>query len=148
VTPGPHRLPLISNSTPHGSGYLDLEVLLLTGTTLAQITDTSGLTIVGRPSLAAGKMAFSSTGDPTGANPDGGYDVFHYDGSNLAQITDTTGATSTSASLEGHSIAFASDADLTGANSDGNSKIYVARPTVFADGLEAGDTSAWSATLP
>lgn len=84
-----------------------------------------------RPVLSAdGKsLAFTSTFDPLGQNPDHNAEVFRYDiaSQTLVQITHTSGADASSVGLsaDGSRIVFSSAADLTGGNADGNMEVFV-----------------------
>ncbi|OWY63619.1 hypothetical protein B7486_52075, partial [cyanobacterium TDX16] len=77
-------------------------------------------------------LAFTSAGDPLGANPDGSVEVFRFDvvQQRLAQLTDLpAGATIAFDSLDvdhdGTSVVFATDADPVGNNPDGNLELFV-----------------------
>jgi uncharacterized protein (TIGR03437 family) len=81
------------------------------------------------------RIAFASTDNPLGTNPDGNSEIFLHDGARLIQITNTTpsdisartgeGNFQPSISDDGRFIAFSSNRSLTGQNADGNFEIYV-----------------------
>jgi len=101
--------------------------------TITQITNSTGPCLSAFPSLSAnGSIAFDSTCDPTGANPDGNLEIFVFDAvtKRLTQITHSTGYCANGiASLNAlGSIAFQSTCDLTGGNPEGNREIFLATP--------------------
>ncbi|HEY0004584.1 MAG TPA: lamin tail domain-containing protein [Pyrinomonadaceae bacterium] len=81
------------------------------------------------------RLAFASTDNPTGANPDGNSEIFFYDGDHLRQITDTypgdlsqrlrNGNFRPSISDDGRFIAFTSNRDLTNLNADANLEVFI-----------------------
>ncbi|MFV1859541.1 MAG: TolB family protein [Anaerolineales bacterium] len=117
------------------------EIFLYDTTTisLTQVTNTSGpvggffMVGLGRPPMNADgtRIVYVSREDPTGANPDGGSEVFLYD----ATTVTTTQVTNIPAlggfpqyaqiSGDGARISFSATADLTGGNSDGNMEFYL-----------------------
>lgn len=77
-------------------------------------------------------VAFESNCDPTGGNPDGGYEIFRYDrnSNNFLQVTDTAaGRINSGARLygqnDGRILVFTSDADLTGTNADNSLEAFL-----------------------
>lgn len=100
--------------------------------TITQITHSSGFgNFSGDPSLDGGAIAFVSSVDLTGENPDGNGEIFFFDGSTIIQITHSAHgsgspfASSSLPSLDGGSIAFNSNANLTGDNPDGHDEIFL-----------------------
>ena len=81
------------------------------------------------------RIAFASSNDPLGTNPDGNSEIFLYDGTRLTQVTNTSpgslgnrttnGNFQPSISDEGRFIAFSSNRDFGGQNVDGNFEIFV-----------------------
>ncbi|MGB7293423.1 MAG: hypothetical protein WBD99_14705 [Thermodesulfobacteriota bacterium] len=130
------------------SGYsalplLPLVIFLLIGLpTLAQaqvnclftqITDTSEGDNI-RPGISSEgtRIAFSSSNDLTGENPDGNDEVFLFDtsSSSFTQITDSTGGVLNSSfrlslNSDGTKISFMSNRDLAGDNADENDEIFL-----------------------
>ncbi|MDZ7791351.1 MAG: hypothetical protein U5L08_12830 [Xanthomonadales bacterium] len=94
------------------------------GTSLSQITDTTSGDSYW-PSLDSGIIAFESSADLTGDNPDGSIEIFVLTPFGFTQITDATSGESSLPSLDGSAIAFSSTSDLTGDNSDSNSEIFL-----------------------
>lgn len=115
----------LTGQNPDGS----FEIFLYDGSSIVQITDSTAeaypFPSSRFPSLDAGRIAFQSTADLTGDNPDGSSEIFLFDGSAIAQITDAVGGSSGNPSLSGGSIAFESSSDLTGGNPDGSSEIFL-----------------------
>lgn len=95
-----------------------------------QVTDTPSGPGAFPPSISedGSWVAFSSSADMTGDNPDGSVEVFLDYGSGIIQVTDSAHE-SFAPSLSGHEIAFVSDADLTGENPERNDEIFLARCT-------------------
>lgn len=106
------------------------------------------------------RLAFSSTDDPLGTNPQGNAEIFFYDESGLSQLTETApddssrrateGCFQPSISDDGMLIAFSSNRDLTGANTDRNFEIFMfdARTRDFMQLTEStGITGATDAKL-
>jgi Tol biopolymer transport system component len=91
------------------------------------------------PSLSADgtRTAFISTGDFSGENPDGNYEVFLFDTKTAAftQVTRTEGRDSHDAKLSssGTRLSFRSGNDLTGGNPDGSTEIFLATCGVAND---------------
>jgi uncharacterized protein (TIGR03437 family) len=81
------------------------------------------------------RIAFASSNDPLGTNPDGNSEIFLYDGTRLTQVTNTSpgslinrttnGNFQPSISDDGRFIAFSSNRDFRGQNLDGNLEIFV-----------------------
>lgn len=86
----------------------------------------SGPTVDGAGSL----VALETSGDPTGANPDGNEEVFLYDlgDDTVTQVTDTTGAGNLDPALsaDGSTLVFTSPHNLAGggANADANREVF------------------------
>ncbi|MCC5951695.1 MAG: PD40 domain-containing protein [Acidimicrobiia bacterium] len=134
-------------SNPDGHSQLFLfDVAAETTTQLTQTT--SGYYY--SPSMAAdgSRIAFASTADPLGTNPDGGDELFVVDlpGETITQLTaDPSGASfDPSISADGSRIAFNSDADLTGQNPAGDYEIYLFEAS---DGSITGITPAAGADI-
>jgi len=118
----------INGGNPDGNR----EIYLFDTTTgiFTQITDeTSGNS--SSPSINADgtRIAFSSTADINGGNPDGNREIYLFDTTTgiFTQITDETSGNSSSPSInaDGTRIAFSSTADINGGNPEGNSEIYL-----------------------
>ena len=94
-------------------------------------------------SLDGGSIAFQSNADLTGANPDGGVEIFLWDGSITTQVTDSSSPVPASVvpSLDGGEIAWYSNADLTGGNPDNNYEIFLYDGTITQVTTSAGATS-------
>lgn len=99
--------------------------------TIMQITPSSQAFDSTSPSINADgtRIAFQSSSDLTGANPDHNTEIFLYDtrAEQFSQITFSTQGQSLSPSInaDGTRIAFVSGSDLTGANPDGNWEIFL-----------------------
>jgi hypothetical protein len=124
-----------------------------TGTMVfGQITNTTGV-INETPSMNADgtRIAFRSSADLAGTNPDLNDEVFRFDANTLivTQITNTSGGglgnsrTGVRAiSADGVRVAFVSRADIVGGNADGNDEIFLAEfpdnctPSSVLDQLE------------
>ncbi len=73
-------------------------------------------------------VAFESTSDITGNNPDQNSEIFfRIDGQGITQVTDSKVGSSVHPSInsDGSIIAFESTSDLTGDNADGNNEIFL-----------------------
>jgi len=102
--------------------------------TIAQITSTTGR-FNDNPSISGdgSRIAFDSTADLTGGNPDGNREIFVYDRANgFTQVTNTAaaagiGGINVTASISGNGtcVAFVSFADLTGGNGDHGEEIFL-----------------------
>jgi Tol biopolymer transport system component len=98
-----------------------------------QITETSeGENIKPGISEDGTRIAFSSSSDLTGENPDGNDEIFLFDtgSSSFTQITDSTGGVlngqfRVSLNSDGTRVAFSSNRDLTGDNADENDEIFL-----------------------
>jgi len=115
-----------------GNPELNFEIYLFDTTTgiITQITDeTAGGS--SSPSINADgtRIAFHSTADINGGNPDGNFEIYLFDTTTgiITQITDETAGDSFTPSInaDGTRIAFASDADINGGNPEGNREIYL-----------------------
>ncbi|MCU0224581.1 MAG: hypothetical protein MUF27_11030 [Acidobacteria bacterium] len=108
------------------------------GTGLAQLTS-DATENSSRPALASdgSRVAFDSTGNPTGGNPDGSSEIFaiNADGTGLVQLTASpvpnpdSPPASRAARIDasGTWIAFESNADLDGGNPDGSYEVWRVR---------------------
>lgn len=96
-------------------------------------------------------IAYASSGNPTGQNPDGSFEIFRVrsDGSDLEQLTDATGATSYYADLsaDGSRIVYQSSADPLGFNPDHNNELFLYMPST-GERLQLTDTAAGGQTEP
>ncbi len=100
---------------------------------ITQITNTTvGQSTISSVNIDATIVAFQSTADFTGANPDGNSEIFLWTQGNvppITQITNTSGAgvfnSFPTLSSAGNRIAFESNADFTGQNPDGNNEIFL-----------------------
>jgi Tol biopolymer transport system component len=116
-----------SSNTDH-----NLEIFLYntqTGT-FTQVTDTSGFARNRSPSISADgtHIAFSSSADLTGDNPDESFQIFlyHTDTANITQITSFSDSFSGIPSINsnGTRITFTSDGDLMGLNPNRSSQVF------------------------
>lgn len=113
---------------------------LLRATTLAPMPATQFIALTRAPAPAVsqhgGVIAFASTDDPLGTNPDRNSEIFVFnDGAGLRQITNTApraptqratdGNFNPSISDDGRFIAFASNRDISNRNSDFNREIIL-----------------------
>jgi Tol biopolymer transport system component len=112
-----------------------------TGSSLTQITSSSGGTGSKEPSITSGsdwtKIAFSSDRNFVGNNADGGTEIFlwtlsgTYSSTNTGSLTQITSTPSgkecrkPQISKDGKFITFYSNADITGGNPDGNYEVFV-----------------------
>jgi len=121
------RIAFVSDADLTGEnpdGNREIFLFDTTTATFTQITDTTefraGLPLSFSPSINADgtRIAFVSSADLTGGNPDGNREIFLFDTTTttFTQITDTTPGRSFSPSInaDGTRIAFHSSADLTG----------------------------------
>jgi len=97
--------------------------------TLTQVTRSAGCSNFAPAVAADGSLAFASSCDLTGDNPDGNTEIFHFDSwaNSLAQVTSSTGCTGSSdpaISSDGSQIVMVSNCDLTGGNADENHEIF------------------------
>jgi uncharacterized repeat protein (TIGR01451 family) len=102
-----------------------------TSSTIAPITSTTAR-FNDNPSISGDgtRIAFDSTADLTGGNPDGSREIFVYDtATGFTQVTNSTGflSLSVNASISGNGtcVAFVSFADLTGGNADHGEEIFL-----------------------
>lgn len=100
-------------------------------TQILQITDTAGCEALNPSATADGRrVAFTSTCDLTGGNPDGSGDIFLWtESAGFTQITAVPAsflqANRASINGAGDRVALLSDADLTGGNPDLSSEVYL-----------------------
>jgi Tol biopolymer transport system component len=98
------------------------------GATTQLTDDASGFSTEPAVSGDGTHVAFRSTADLTGDNPDHNFEIFLHDTTTgtTTQLTDTTVGSSVNASITGDGtyVAFASNADHTGDNDDGNNEIF------------------------
>ncbi|MEW6145776.1 MAG: hypothetical protein AB1598_12240 [Thermodesulfobacteriota bacterium] len=95
-----------------------------------QITDTTGEdNIVPALNSDGTLIAFDSSADVTGGNPDGNREIFLYDADTdtFTQITDTVSGDSLVPDItpDGTTIGFHSSADLTGSNPDASLEVFL-----------------------
>jgi Tol biopolymer transport system component len=95
-------------------------------------------------------VAFESSCDLTGSNPDESIEIFTSDGGALFQVSDDTGDPScasgnASLSTDGNTVAFASYCDPLGTNADGSYEVFVS-PTRSDDAVTqlSQATSCWN----
>ena len=117
-----------------GNADGNLEIFLWTsGSGITQITNTTGGSNLW-PSINADgtRIAFDSSRDLTGGNPDGNHEIFLWtSGAGFTQITSSTAGYNGAAFInaDGTRIAFVSNKDLTPGspgNADGNYEIFLA----------------------
>ena len=136
-----------SNADANGEVFMFDTVTMM----FSQITTTTGVSN-GSPSINADgtRIAFRSSGDLTGSNPDLNSEIFRVDADTMifTQITNTSGIGiesngSPSINADGVRIAFVSTADIAGGNPDGNREIFLAEfpenctPSSVLDKLES-----------
>ena len=113
------------------------EIFLWKSGSIVPVTNSSGDQFAGNvnPSINANgtRIAFESTLDLTGGNPDGNREIFLADTttSGIIQVTNTTGGGSTLPAInaDGTRIAFVSGANPTGQNPNGGIEIYLFHST-------------------
>jgi hypothetical protein len=93
--------------------------------TITQITDSTGGSSLD-PSLDGGAIAFHSSANLTGGNPDGTFEIFFFDGVTITQVADSATGGSNNPSLDGGAIAFHATDDPTG---EGPTEIFLASCT-------------------
>ena len=103
---------MFRTDTPTAS--LPLVYVGLATNTITQIIHSSGLCSNGLPAMSStnGSIAFASSCDLTGGNPDGNVEIFYFDAgtATIKQITNSTSCRSfPSSSIADGSIAFASE---------------------------------------
>jgi Tol biopolymer transport system component len=111
-------------------GNVELFVFDLPTGSVTQATHTSaGFSSFPAISNDGNQIAFESTADMTGGNPDGNSEIFFIDTrtGSVTQVTRTTGAFNAGASLSGDGtrLAFFSNGNLIGENPDANSEIFL-----------------------
>ena len=117
--------------TPGSPGNADRssEIFLWTqGSGITQITN-SNWGISSWPSINAdgARIAFYSSSDLTGGNPDSHAKLFLWrEGAGFTQIADGGWGNSPSINADGTRIAFTSNSNLTGGNPDGSAEIFLA----------------------
>ena len=91
---------------------------------LTQVTDTTmcGGVFV---SVDGGAVAFESTCDLTGGNPDASQEIFLFDGATFVQVTTSSGCGNLQPSLSGGDVAFVSTCDLTAGNPGGQLELFL-----------------------
>jgi Tol biopolymer transport system component len=116
-----------------GNPELNREIYLFNTTTgiITQITDETAGDSFGQSINADGaRIAFDSTADINGGNPEGNFEIYLFDTTTgiFTQITDETAGVSGNPSInaDGTRIAFFSEADINGGNPEGNLEIYLA----------------------
>jgi Tol biopolymer transport system component len=127
-----------------GNPDLNDEVFLFDANTMTftQITETTGLN--SEPSINSDGtlIAFNSTSDINGGNPDLNTEIFLFDTNTMmfTQITDTTGGFNVTPAInsDGTLIAFRSNLDITGGNPDGNFEIFLAECLEAVSGVSGG----------
>jgi Tol biopolymer transport system component len=96
-----------------------------------QVTDTTGFGGNSDPALSdeGTRIAFRSSYDLTGGNPDGNQEILLYNNQtgSFTQLTNTTGINNFNPAISGNGtrIAFESLHNLTGGNPDGNFEIFI-----------------------
>lgn len=127
------RIAFLSNANlTGGNPDGNHEIFLWTqGVGITQITNTTGGNN-GYPFInsTGTRIAFNSSNNLTGTNPDGNQELFLWtQGVGIAQLTHTTGGNASwwhpVFTVDSTRIAFVSDRNLTGANPDGNSEIFL-----------------------
>lgn len=118
----------LTGENPDGNS----ELFLYTDSTITQITDSlpaGNLIAVLRAAIDSdgSHIAFSADADLTGQNPDGGREIFLFDGTTISQITSSSSGVVGHPSIDsdGSHIAFSHDGDLTGENPDGNREVFL-----------------------
>jgi Tol biopolymer transport system component len=119
----------INGGNPEGN----IEIYLFDTTTgiITQITDeTAGNSFASSINADGTRIAFNSSANINGGNPDGNDEIYLFDTTTgiFTQITDETAGNSTVSSIntDGTRIAFQSRANINGGNPDGNDEIYLA----------------------
>ncbi len=126
------RIAFASNSNPLGTnadGSFEIFLLDTTTDTLTQVTDAvSEASTIPNISAAGTRIAFESSANLLGTNPDRSSEIFLFDTttSTLDQVTVSTGQSASPAiSSDGMRITFTSNANLSGTNADGSYEIYL-----------------------
>jgi uncharacterized repeat protein (TIGR01451 family) len=117
-------------NTGGGNGDGNRELFMWTqGSSLVQLTSTSGCNVA-RPDLDrdGSHVAFDSTCNITGDNPDASREVFLWTASGHVQVTSALGAcasTEPSVNGDGSRIMYSSDCNPTGGNADSNREVFL-----------------------
>lgn len=133
ISAGDNLVALSSQGDPTGDNPdANREIFLFdrASTTFTQITDTTGEdNIVPVLNSDGTLIAFDSTADVTGGNPDNSREIFLFNADTdiFTQITNTVGVNSLVPDItpDGATIGFHSDADLTGDNSDVSLEVFL-----------------------
>lgn len=133
ISAGDNLVSLSSQGDPTGNnpdGNREIFLFDRDTSTFTQITDTTGEdNIVPVLNSDGTLIAFDSTADVTGGNPDNNREIFLYDAvtDTFAQITNTAGVNSLVPDItpDGATIGFHSDADLTGSNPDVSLEVFL-----------------------
>jgi len=133
ISAGDDLVALSSQGDPTGDNPdANREIFLFdrTSMTFTQITDTTGEdNIVPVLNSDGSLIAFDSSADVTGGNPDNNREIFLFDADTdtFTQITDTAGVNSLVPDItpDGSTIGFHSDADLTGDNPDASLEVFL-----------------------
>lgn len=111
---------------------------------LTQITDTAACLSL-TTSVDGAAVAFDSSCDLTGGNPDGNTEIFLFDGAAVTQVTVSSACGSSLPSLSGGNVAFMSICDLTGGNPGGGTQLFVFDGSTISQVTSAGDVFGPSA---
>jgi len=120
---------LTSDNTGSGSAFVINQVSDTSDNPVTPFTDENFTPSLSRDGK---RLAFVSSANPVGSNPDGSFEVFTADLSTapptISQLMDSADATTGSAfpvlSDDGSTIVFPSNADLLGTNADGNVELF------------------------
>ena len=120
---------LTSDNTGSGSAFVINQVSDTSDNPVTPFTDENFTPSLSRDGK---RLAFVSSADPVGSNPDGSFEIFAADLSTapptISQLMDSADATTGSAfpvlSDDGSTIVFPSNADLLGTNADGNVELF------------------------
>ena len=126
VAGGGSRVAFAGTISSTTAGYAlsgELGVMSANGTNRLQLMTTTAWDIIAPTMTRDGtRIVFSSTMNPFGTNPDGGYEIFRIqaDGTGLFQVTNIPSASAFTADptirADGNVIVFSSDADIDGQN--------------------------------
>ncbi|HET7289184.1 MAG TPA: hypothetical protein VFJ67_02005 [Thermodesulfobacteriota bacterium] len=133
ISAGDNLVALSSEGDPTGDnpdGNREIFLYDRASMTFTQITDTAGEdNIVPVLNSDGSLIAFDSSADVTGGNPDNNREIFLFnaDTDTFTQLTDTSGVSSLVPDItsDGATIGFHSDADLTGDNSDVSLEVFL-----------------------
>ncbi len=133
ISAGDNLVALSSEADPAGDnpdGNREIFLFNRASETFTQITDTTGEDNIVPVLNGDGTLiAFDSTADVTGGNPDNNREIFLFDADTdtFTQITDTAGVNSPVSDItpDGATIGFHSDADLTGDNPDASLEVFL-----------------------